>query len=110
LTGFYKGLTLNLYPLTMSKPFCFQCFHEFFGYPPGKARKRDLNNCEQSILTQLIEENKTKKTFLRKYILTLPGFLMIVLLLGMAGFLIYQKVFKPGSAYDLVSSDGRISI
>ena len=87
-----------------------KCFHEFFGYPPGKARKRDLNNCEQSILTQLIEENKTKKTFLRKYILTLPGVLMIVLLLGMAGFLIYQKVFKPGSAYDLVSSDGRISI
>jgi AraC-like DNA-binding protein/TolB-like protein len=87
-----------------------KCFHEFFGYPPGKARKQNLNNWEPVILTQPVDESKARKPILRSYLLTFPGILVLLLLLGIAGFLSYRKVLKPKKTNDLVSSDGRISI
>ena len=87
-----------------------KCFHEFFGYPPGKARKENLNNWEPAILTQSGDESNARKPILRLYLLTFPGILILLLLLGIAGFLSYRKVLKPEKTNDLVSSDGRISI
>lgn len=51
-----------------------KCFHEFFGYPPGKVKKGSANNWEQNILNQVIEENKLNKTIWKSYILSFPAF------------------------------------
>ncbi|HVN56789.1 MAG TPA: helix-turn-helix domain-containing protein [Bacteroidales bacterium] len=87
-----------------------KCFHEFYGFPPGKVRKQNPNNWEPVILTQPGYESEVGKSILRSYLLTFPGILGLFLLLGIAGFLSYRKVLKPEKTNDLVSSDGRISI
>jgi AraC-like DNA-binding protein/tetratricopeptide (TPR) repeat protein len=87
-----------------------KCFHEFFGYPPGKVKIGSANNWEQNILNQVIEENKLNKTILKSYILSFPGILLLVLLLLTLGFLIYSNIIKSEAGDDLVSSDGKISI
>ncbi len=87
-----------------------KCFHEFFGYPPGKVRKLGLNNWEQNTSTQLIVKNRNEKTLLRSYIFTFPGILILLLLLGTTAFLIIKNVNESKNTLDLVSSDGRIPI
>jgi AraC-like DNA-binding protein/tetratricopeptide (TPR) repeat protein len=87
-----------------------KCFHAFYGYPPGKVSKQDSNNYDPGILSQLTDENKTKKTFLRLYILTVPTILILFMLIGMTGFLIYTKVHKSATTDYVISTDGRISI
>jgi AraC-like DNA-binding protein/tetratricopeptide (TPR) repeat protein len=87
-----------------------KCFHEFFGYPPGKVKKGAANNWEQNILNQVIAENKRNNTILKSYFLSFPGILLLVLLLIALGFLIYSKIIKSDAGGDLVSSDGKIPI
>jgi len=99
------------YKTGFSSPVYFnKCFHNFFGYPPGKIKNKDLKNCEQGFITKIIGVNWEKRSILRQYILSLPGILILFLLFVMAGFLIYQKVTKSKSTNELISSDGRISI
>ncbi len=99
------------YKTGFSSPVYFnKCFHAFFGYPPGKVRKQDSNYCEPGILSQLTEKNKLKKTSFRLNISTVPSILILVILIGIAGFLIYKKVDKSETTNDLISADGRISI
>ena len=40
----------------------------------------------------------------------MPGILLLAVLLGVIGFLIYKKFHKSESTDNLISSDGRISI
>jgi AraC-like DNA-binding protein/tetratricopeptide (TPR) repeat protein len=87
-----------------------KCFHEFFGYPPGKVKKGATNNWEQNILNQVIAENKLNKTIWKSYILSFPGILLLVLLLVTLAFLLYRNIIKSKTGDDLVSSDGKISI
>jgi AraC-like DNA-binding protein/tetratricopeptide (TPR) repeat protein len=85
-------------------------FHEFYGYPPGKVKKRDLNNPELSILMQNAAENRLKKSVWRTYILTLPGILLLALLSGTVVFLIYKKINKSAGTERLISSNSKIVI
>jgi tetratricopeptide (TPR) repeat protein/AraC-like DNA-binding protein len=87
-----------------------KCFHEFFGYPPGKIKKRDLSDNEPQILTQSADENKPGKSPGRTYLLSFSGILLIVLVLVTVVILIYKKIQKSDNADNLISSDGRISI
>lgn len=99
------------YKVGFSSPGYFnKCFHEFFGYPPGKVKIGDQNNWEQNALTQVMAENNLKKITRRYYILTFPSILILVALIGIIGFLIYIKINISGGADIPVSSDGRISI
>ncbi|MCJ7449371.1 MAG: helix-turn-helix domain-containing protein [Bacteroidales bacterium] len=85
-------------------------FHEYYGYPPGKVMKGDKNNTELIILTQSAAESRLRKSAWRTYILTLPGILLIGLLLGTVVFLMYRKINKSERIERLISSDSRISI
>ena len=87
-----------------------KCFHEFFGYSPGNVKRGDQNNWEQNALTQVIAENNIKKSTWGYYILTFPGILILVVLIGIIGFMIYTKINKSGGTDVPVASDGRISI
>jgi AraC-like DNA-binding protein/TolB-like protein/tetratricopeptide (TPR) repeat protein len=87
-----------------------KCFHEFFGYPPGEAKKGAVISRDQNILTNDSSQNESKKPEWRTNILTFPRILLVVLFLGTAGFLIYRKIFRSEWTDNLISSDGRISI
>ncbi len=75
-----------------------KCFHEYFGYPPGKIKKGEVFNLKENVID--------KKTFKR----FIPVILIIVLVFFSLTFLIYQGGHKFQSARNLISSDGRISI
>ena len=87
-----------------------KCFNAFFGFPPGEARKREVISPDQNILTNGATLNKSKIPTRRANILTFPGILFLVLILGTAGFLIYNKIFKSEWNDNMISRDGRISI
>jgi AraC-like DNA-binding protein/tetratricopeptide (TPR) repeat protein len=87
-----------------------KCFSAFFGYPPGEAKKREVISPNQNILTNGSTETESKKPVWRTNILTLPSVLLLALILGTAGFLIYRKIFRSEWTDNLISSDGRISI
>jgi AraC-like DNA-binding protein/tetratricopeptide (TPR) repeat protein len=87
-----------------------KCFSAFFGYPPGEAKKREVISPDQNILTNGPSEYESKKPAWRANILSLPSVLLLALILGTAGFLIYRKIFRSEWTDNLISSDGRISI
>jgi len=87
-----------------------KCFHEYFHYPPGEAKKREANGSDQSILTNGATAIGLKEPSRKAYVLSFPVILILALILGTAGFFIYSKVFIYGRDDNLISSDGRISI
>ena len=86
------------------------CFHEFFGYPPGKVRRVDSENPDENSDTQASSKPESKKSvretlaFNKKWILFLSTLIIIVAVL------VYTKIFKRTTLGDLRSSDGRISV
>jgi len=98
------------YKVGFSSPSYFnKCFHEYFGYPPGKVEK--VNGKKTAEPIALAIGNHEKKKFL-------PGFqtftsaviILLSALIVTGAFLIYQKIFKRETLDDLRSSDGKISI
>lgn len=85
-----------------------KCFHEFFGYPPGKLKKENTdynNSINQNQQELAIEQRKIKnKWFSNKYML------LIVLILVTALFLVYPKISRKNLTDNLISGDGRISL
>jgi TolB-like protein len=87
-----------------------KCFREFFGCTPGEVKKSDPNTHSQHGLFHDADENLPRKTLKRNYLLTLPGILILVLLLGTAGFFVYKTIRNSYGTSNLISSDGRISL
>ncbi len=44
------------------------CFREFFGYPPGKVKKRSPEIREENILVPVTPEQKSKRPAWRKFV------------------------------------------
>lgn len=86
------------------------CFHKYYGYPPGKVVKSDMDNPDLNIQIQKDIENRKRKSSWRSYILSVPGILFLAVSLGVIGFLLYKKIHKSELTDSLISSDGRISI
>ena len=58
------------YKVGFSSPAYFNtCFHEFFGYPPGKVTKGSSNNTEEKNSVQTLVKEKEKRSVRRKYII-----------------------------------------
>jgi AraC-like DNA-binding protein/tetratricopeptide (TPR) repeat protein len=86
------------------------CFHKYFGYPPGKVAKNEMDDQDLIIQTERGLEKRKRKSALRTYFLSVPGIILLAVLLGTIGFLIYKKLNKSESKDNLISSDGRISM
>ena len=87
-----------------------KCFHEYFGFPPGKARREDSDNQTFNIPVQNITDDLQRKPIWRNYILTISGIIFLIILSGTGGFFIYNKIRKSELTGDLITSDNRISI
>jgi tetratricopeptide (TPR) repeat protein/AraC-like DNA-binding protein len=87
-----------------------KCFHEYFGYPPGKVTKVVAANNELNESDHSRNNLKIEKTGRRLFYFSLPVILISVLILGSVTFFIYNKSKKSNRPDKLLSPDGRISV
>jgi AraC-like DNA-binding protein/TolB-like protein len=86
-----------------------KCFHEYYGYPPGKVKKGESDN-KLNNHSNGINSNVTEKSKWRKYIFNLPGILLMIILSCIIVFLLYNKIHNSEWSEDLISRDGKISL
>jgi len=99
------------YKVGFSSPSYFnKCFHEYFGYPPGKVEKVHGENAEVTIDSPEIKKHEQKKFFPKFQSFSGIGILFLIAIIVTGAILVYQKVLKPETLDDLRSSDGKISI
>jgi tetratricopeptide (TPR) repeat protein len=87
-----------------------KCFHEYFGYPPGKVIKLEPAEDKLKETVAYTSIDGIEKTGKRQYIYSLPVIIISVLILGVVSFRVYSKIHKTDSTDKLLSSDGRISV
>ncbi len=87
-----------------------KCFHSLYGFSPGKIKKGDISGRELTSLTESHPDEKGAKSRVRSFMIGIPGILVLILLAGLAGYLIISGSFKQDWTDDLAKSDGRISI
>jgi tetratricopeptide (TPR) repeat protein len=86
------------------------CFHEYFGYPPGKVKKGSSENPDENLIAYFTSIQKQKRSFrkalpsYKTWILVLSGLIVVVIILS------YPKIFKRNMLDNLRSSDGKISV
>ncbi len=99
------------YKVGFSSPSYFnKCFHEYFGYPPGKVEKVQGENAEETIDSPEIQKHNQKKFFPRVQSFSRLGYYFLAALIIISAILVYRKVFKRETLHDLRSSDGKISV
>ena len=97
------------YKVGFSSPAYFNtCFHEYFGYPPGKVKRMDQDITQESLQKPgMVQQNfhrPAKRTL--KIILALISFVSV----AAVALFIYPEIIKPGWLDTLFSSDDRISV
>ncbi len=86
-----------------------KCFHEYFGYPPGKVIKGNTNNDRLHDLVQGTN-NKQERTRKRISVYSLPGILVFAFLLSLAVFFVLKRTQKIEWSDYLLSTNGGISL
>ena len=95
-----EGLTASevAYKVGFSSPVYFnKCFHEFFGYPPGKVKKGGAEIDDENFHTKDFTNHLQEKARWKALIFSLPGILVLSLFVAVAIFLVYQLISKPGT-------------
>ncbi len=72
------------------------CFHEFFGYPPGKVKKRRPEPREENIFVPVNVEQKKKTSSLRTFLFISGGILALTVLI----YLVYIVFSGNKSGYE----------
>ena len=86
------------------------CFHEYFGYPPGKVKKGSNGNPDGSLFTNFTSIQEQKRSIWKALASYKTWFLIIFGLIVAVVILSYPKIFKRNTLDNLRSSDGRISV
>ena len=86
------------------------CFTKYFGYPPGKVKINGLYNHDQNFLTINGAGSGKRNRTLVAYLLSVPGIILLALILVTIMILFYSNLNLSDSKDKLVSSDGRISL
>jgi AraC-like DNA-binding protein/tetratricopeptide (TPR) repeat protein len=87
-----------------------KCFHEYFGYSPGKALKGEAGNADLSDFNSGVADIKQGENRWKNKKMILTGILLIVLLTAFVGFFIYNKSHNSDWTDGLVSKEGKISL
>jgi AraC-like DNA-binding protein/TolB-like protein/Tfp pilus assembly protein PilF len=86
------------------------CFHEFFGYPPGKAKKINENDALAESMTPLNAYKAAESSWRMALIFTRYRTVILSGLIVTIGLLFLIIRYRAGLKDDLISSNGRISI
>jgi tetratricopeptide (TPR) repeat protein len=86
------------------------CFHEFFGYPPGKVKRGDSGNSDENSGAQVSFIPESKRNIWKIFALYRSLILFISAIIVIVTLLLYPKILSRNSLDDLRSSDGRISV
>jgi len=70
-----------------------KCFHEFFGYPPGKIKKEAVHNSDEITPAQKTETNEQKRPAWRAFVIPLSAILLFAVL-----FIGYTIIFNNSHA------------
>ena len=99
------------YKIGFASPAYFNtCFHEFFGYPPGKVKKGVSENPDECPGTQVSSVPESKKSIWEILVYYRSWMLFISVLIVIVAILVYPKIINRKSLDDLKTSDGRISV
>ena len=99
------------YKVGFSSPAYFNtCFHELFGYPPGKVRNNYLESPEGYMFNPVIEKPGQVKPFRRALVLNLSVIFFIAALILITVFILYPGIFRQNTLEKLRSSVERVSI
>jgi len=87
-----------------------KCFHEHFGYPPGKIKKKVNGSPEPVIFTGNNGNNIPGQITRKPNFITYAGTLLLVLVLATFAYFIYTRVQNAGRNDYPMLADGRISV
>ncbi|MRR19430.1 helix-turn-helix domain-containing protein, partial [bacterium] len=87
-----------------------KCFHEHFGYSPGRIKKGDVDGHEPGILTGGNGKGKRAGNFRQSKMLSFAGTLFLLMVIATFAFFTYTRVKEAGQNSDTGSADGRISV
>jgi TolB-like protein/AraC-like DNA-binding protein len=82
------------------------CFHEFFGYPPGKVSKGGFDTIEEINTSQTTVEQEQKRPVRRTILITLSAILFFAVL----AFLVYNFLIKNPSDDPVIPAELEKSI
>jgi TolB-like protein/AraC-like DNA-binding protein len=85
------------------------CFHEYFGYPPGEAKKKGYESEEGNTMPPVTSKQEQKRAVRRTFILLSAG----ILFLAAVGYLIYTVFFKDfstGSGIPAINPEKSIAV
>jgi AraC-like DNA-binding protein/tetratricopeptide (TPR) repeat protein len=87
------------YNVGFSSPAYFnKCFHDYFGYTPGKVIRIESGDREDKIAEVKVTEDRSGKKSLTRYLIKFPGFLIPASILLLIGFLVFKLIlYEPGS-------------
>lgn len=86
------------------------CFHEFFGYPPGKVIKTTLTDKEEKPVTQNISKWGYKKVTKKVSILKISVILLLAFSIVLLVIQIFRSTSKKKTIHDLRISDEKITV
>jgi AraC-like DNA-binding protein/tetratricopeptide (TPR) repeat protein len=99
------------YNVGFSNPAYFnRCFHEFYGYPPGKVKKNGTERPKGNVIDQVIAKQKQNRPYQRVLNVNLSVFLFLTVLVLTVVYIVYPKIFKRDLLEKLRSSGERVSI
>jgi len=99
------------YKVGFSSPAYFNtCFHEFFGYPPGKIKKRSIESPEEDMLTHVTARQEQKRPIQQTLAFSKLWILFLSVLIVIVAIILYPKILKRKTLDKLRSSGERISV
>jgi AraC-like DNA-binding protein/tetratricopeptide (TPR) repeat protein len=99
------------YLVGFSSPAYFStCFHEYFGYSPGKMKAGGSENPVERMITHIPVEQEQKKSVWELFTFNKSWILFSSVLIVIVAILVYLKIIRRDTLDDLRDPDGRISV
>jgi AraC-like DNA-binding protein len=88
-----------------------KCFKEFFGCTPGEVKKANINGETHDLIDSIsADESGLSKNSLRRFHISVLVIILVIIVIGISGFLVYNKLYRTGSGYSPVFSSSRMSL
>jgi TolB-like protein/AraC-like DNA-binding protein/Tfp pilus assembly protein PilF len=87
-----------------------KCFHEFFGYPPGKIRKEDSDNTGKLNTIRKRQEFFAGKSLIQKVISAIGGLITLAGLFFIVNYLFVKKSVVDGSDVNSISRERSLAV